>query len=71
MLSSLIGYVTGLLFAFGVAALVERLAARISIAFSWEHFAAALAAALAMSLLASYIPLRKINSIDPVIVFKA
>lgn len=71
VLSSLFGYVVGLLFAFGVAALVEQVVARISISFSWEHFAMTLAAALAMSLLASFIPIRKINRIDPVIVFKA
>lgn len=71
LLSSLIGYVVGLLFAFGVAALVEQVVARINISFSWKHFVAALVAALTMSLLASYIPIRKINGIDPVIVFKA
>ncbi|MBE0428663.1 MAG: ABC transporter permease [Thermoleophilia bacterium] len=71
VLSGLMGYGTGALLAFAVAALLETLVPQLTISFSWTHFAGALAAALTMSLFASYIPIRKINGIDPVIVFKS
>lgn len=71
VLSSLIGYAAGAVLAFGVAYIVSQLVAQIYIAFAWTHFASALAAAVVMSVLASWIPIRKVNSIDPMIVFKA
>ena len=67
ILSALLGYAVGALASFAVA----RIVVQISVAFTWQQFAAAAVAAFVMSVLASYIPIRKINSIDPVIVFKA
>ena len=49
----------------------SRIVVQISVAFTWQHFASAFVAAIVMSVIASYIPARKINNIDPVIVFKA
>jgi putative ABC transport system permease protein len=71
ILSALLGYAVGALASFAVARIVTRIVVQISVAFTWQQFAAAAVAALVMSVLASYIPIRKINSIDPVIVFKA
>lgn len=71
VLSSIAGYLVGLLLAFGVIWLVGQIVAQISMAFSWTHFLAAFVSALAMSFLASYVPARKVNRIDPVVVFKA
>ena len=71
LLSALLGYVVGAVASFGVARIVSRIVVQISIAFSWTHFLAAFVAAIVMSVIASYIPARKINHIDPVIVFKA
>ena len=71
VISSLIGFLAGSAASFGVAWIVMQAVAKISVSFSWIHFASALLAALSMSVLASYIPIRKINKIDPMIVFKA
>ena len=71
LLSGLTGYALGGALAFMVAAFIQRFVPFVSIAFSWTHFAGAFGAALAMSVLASYIPIRKIDGIDPAIVFKA
>ncbi|MBI5870985.1 MAG: ABC transporter permease [Actinobacteria bacterium] len=71
VISSLIGFLVGSAASFGVAWIVMQAVAKISVSFSWIHFASALLAALSMSVLASYIPIRKINKIDPMIVFKA
>jgi putative ABC transport system permease protein len=70
MLSSLIGYIVGVMLAFGVALIISELVVQVNFAFSWAHFVSAFGAELLMSLIAAYIPIRKINSIDPVIVFK-
>ncbi len=71
LLSALMGYAVGAVASFGVARIVKRLVVQISVAFTWQHFASAFVAAIVMSVIASYIPARKINNIDPVIVFKA
>lgn len=71
LLSALLGYAAGAVASFGVARIVTRIVVQISVAFTWQHFASAFVAAIVMSVIASYVPARKINSIDPVIVFKA
>jgi len=71
LLSALMGYAVGAVASFGVARIVTRIVVQISVAFTWQHFASAFVAAIVMSVVASYIPARKINKIDPVIVFKA
>lgn len=71
LISSILGYAVGAVASFGVAWVIVRFEVKISIAFSGMQFLAAFGAAIAMSLISSYIPARKINSIDPLIVFKA
>jgi len=71
LLSALMGYAVGALASFGVVRIITRVVVQISVAFTWQHFASAFVAAIVMSVIASYIPARKINNIDPVIVFKA
>ncbi|MHB8791734.1 MAG: ABC transporter permease [Thermoleophilia bacterium] len=71
LLSALLGYAVGAVASFGVARIVSRIVVQISVAFTWQHFASAFVAAIVMSVIASYVPARKINRIDPVIVFKA
>ncbi|MDO8616656.1 MAG: ABC transporter permease [Dehalococcoidia bacterium] len=65
------GFVVGV----GGALLVARLAARAVPEFATDFQArdlgAVLAATLAMAVLASFVPVRRINSIDPAIVFRA
>lgn len=70
LLICLFGFLGGAALSFAVAAAVSELVGQINIAFSWKHFAAALGATLAMGLLASAIPVRKVNRIDPMIVFR-
>lgn len=71
LMSALLGYAVGAVASFGVARIVTRIVVQISVAFTWTQFASAFMAAIVMSVIASYIPARKINKIDPVIVFKA
>jgi len=71
LISSFLGYAVGALGSFAVARLITRIEVQINVAFSLKYFVGAFVAAIAMSVLASYIPARKINNIDPVIVFKA
>jgi len=71
LISSLLGYIAGALASFAVARIISRIVVQISVAFSWQQFLSAFGAAIAMSVIASCIPARKINNIDPVIVFKA
>lgn len=71
LISSLMGFAVGALASFWVARLVRRIVVQLSVSFSWKQFAAAFAAAIVMSVMASWMPARKINNIDPVIVFKA
>lgn len=70
LLICLFGFLAGAALSFAVAAVVSELVAQINIAFSWRHFIAAAGATLAMGLLASAIPVRKVNRIDPMIVFR-
>ncbi len=71
LISSLMGYAAGALASLLVARLVGRIVVQISVAYYWKHFVSAFVAAIVMSVIASYVPARKINRIDPVIVFKA
>jgi putative ABC transport system permease protein len=71
LISSLLGYGVGVVGSVGVAWLIRKVEVQISITFSPKYFLSAFMAAMVMSVLASYIPARKINRIDPVIVFKA
>ncbi|HDY69365.1 MAG TPA: FtsX-like permease family protein, partial [Actinobacteria bacterium] len=70
LISSLLGYLVGALASLWVARIISRIVVQISVAFSWQQFLSAFVAAIAMSVIASYVPAHKINNIDPVIVFK-
>ncbi len=70
VISSLLGFVVGALASLWMARIISRVVVQIDVAFSWEQFASAFGAAIVMSVIASYVPARKINNIDPVIVFK-
>jgi len=71
LISSFLGYAVGAVGSLAVARLIHRIEVQISVVFSLKYFVSAFLAAIAMSVIASYIPARKINKIDPVIVFKA
>jgi putative ABC transport system permease protein len=65
------GFVSGLGAAWGVARLAERAVPEFVTDFQPQDVAGVLAAAVAMAVLASFVPVRRINSIDPAIVFRA
>ncbi|MBI4201658.1 MAG: ABC transporter permease [Chloroflexi bacterium] len=68
--SGLVGYAVGLLLAFGVMALVEQAVPAFLTATRLVDLALVLALALGMAVVASYMPVRRLISIDPAIVFK-
>ncbi len=71
IISSFLGFFAGAIGSIGVAWLIHKIEIQINVVFSLKYFASAFVAAIFMSVIASYIPARKINKIDPVIVFKA
>ncbi|MBI4571267.1 MAG: ABC transporter permease [Chloroflexi bacterium] len=65
------GFIVGLGAAVGVARLAAQLVPEFVTDFQPQDVAGVLAAAAAMAVLASFVPVRRINSIDPAIVFRA
>ncbi len=65
------GFVVGLAGAWSVAQLAAQAVPEFTTDFQPRDIAFVLAATVAMAILASFVPVRRINSIDPAIVFKA
>lgn len=65
------GFVVGAMGAQGVARLASRASPEFATDFLWLDAGAVLIAATLMSVLASFVPVRRINSIDPAMVFRA
>lgn len=65
------GFVTGVLAAMGTARIAEQIVPEFATDFQLRDIMGVLAAAAAMSLVASFVPVRRINSIDPAVVFRA
>lgn len=70
LILSLLGYIIGSIGAVIINQTISQRIAEFVTYLRWEDFALTLAAALAMSLIASYIPIRRISQIDPAEVFK-
>lgn len=64
-----LGFIGGSLLTYITIPLIQKFAA-IMIVINWQVFVESAAAAFLMSIVASYIPIRKITGIDPVAVFK-
>lgn len=67
----LVGFAIGVPMAFGVSNLIERFVPEFVALFEWQAIAAVLVAVLAMSLVAAYLPVRRIARIEPAVVFRA
>jgi len=65
------GFVIGAVAAWSVARLAIEVVPEFSTEFRLSDFAGVLVAAVFMAVLASFVPVRRINSIDPAIVFRA
>lgn len=70
LFASAAGFVAGVALSLGVRAVVERLAPQFLISIEGPHVAAILVVALAMSVLASWVPVRTVARIDPAIAFR-
>ena len=67
----LTGFAIGVPLAFGVSNLIERFVPEFVALFEWQAIAGVLAAVLVMSLVAAYLPVRRIARIEPAVVFRA
>ena len=65
------GFVVGLGGAWSVAQLAVAAVPEFMTVFRWQDIAAVFGAAILMALVASFVPVRRLNSIDPAVVFKA
>jgi len=68
--SSVIGFIVGIALVNLVAVLIREFVPVVPLVFGIEQYALGFVSALAMSLFASYLPLRKIANIDPAEVFR-
>jgi putative ABC transport system permease protein len=67
---SLLGYVVGVGFSAVVSALTMRFVPAIVTEYTWEIYLIAFGMALLMSLVASFVPVKKISNLDPAMVFR-
>lgn len=68
--SSLLGFIIGIILTFVVAKLVVAFVPIMVIEFSLAIYALAFVAAVLMSIVASYIPIKRISGLDPAMVFR-
>lgn len=71
LMVAVIGSVLGLGGAIGFSGVIDDVVPEFITAVRWADTLAVFAAALAMAVVASYLPLRRINAIDPAMVFRA
>ncbi len=71
MLCGLIGFAVGEIAVVGASRFAERMVPQFVTLLRWQDALIVLAAVVAMSLLAAYLPIRKVLSVDPLRVFKA
>lgn len=70
LISSIVGFFLGVLLSFGARAVIGRFFPQFFILIDWAYIAWVFLAALLMSILASYIPVRAVARIDPAIAFR-
>lgn len=71
LISTVIGFFSGVLFSFLVKELAQSLVPVLPLDYNLEIFSIAFVLAISMSLLASYIPIRIISRLDPALVFNS
>lgn len=69
LISGLIGFIFGSLLSFGVSALLEEFIVEINVEQLNDHFALVFIVAITMSIVASYIPAKKVTTVDPAAIF--
>ena len=65
------GFIVGLAGAWGIAQLAVAAVPEFMTVFRWQDIASVFGAAILMALVASFVPVRRLNSIDPAVVFRA
>jgi putative ABC transport system permease protein len=65
------GFAVGLAGAWGVAQLAVAAVPEFMTVFRWQDVALVFGAAILMAIIASFVPVRRLNSIDPAVVFRA
>ncbi len=71
LMSGVLGYILGVAATFVITYVATRLVPSFIVSLGWSSILGALGLALLMGMVASYIPVRRIASIDPAIVFKS
>ena len=71
LISSIAGYILGVVFYYLVTKIAFYIVPAVNFDLDLEYYAYVFIAALVMSIISSVIPARKINSIDPALVFKS
>jgi putative ABC transport system permease protein len=66
-----VGFVVGLGSAVGVARLAAETVPEFATDFQWQDIVGVLGASVVMAIVASFLPVRRINGIDPALVFRA
>ncbi len=66
-----LGFLVGTPLAIGASRLIEHFVPEFGTLFEWRPIAAVLVGVLAVSLVAAYLPVRRIAAIDPALVFRA
>jgi len=66
-----LGFLVGTPLAIGASRLIERFVPEFGTLFQWQPIAAVLVGVLLVSLVAAYLPVRRIAAIDPAVVFRA
>jgi len=66
-----LGFLVGTPLAIGASRLIERFVPEFGTLFQWQPIAAVLVGVLLVSLVAAYLPVRRIAGIDPALVFRA
>jgi putative ABC transport system permease protein len=66
-----LGFLVGTPLSIGASRLIERFVPEFGTLFQWQPIAAVLVGVLLVSLVAAYLPVRRIAAIDPALVFRA
>ncbi len=70
LIASVAGFFLGIIFAFGAVKAINNFAPQFLVVIEWPYMVQVFFAALAMSVLASYIPVRAVARLDPAIAFR-